>query len=254
MATEKEIDRERLLLHLSTLTVQFEYFNVQLGRPQWPGKKVLDFGGNIGGFLAWASPHVRPEDYWCLDVHRPAIDEGRHRFPSAHWHHYDRFNPQFNPEGAPGLPVPDLHVLFDYIIAYSVFTHTTTVETDELVDQLMAALVPGGALAFTFLDPHWAETPGDESNLQRRLTQRAKSNTPVDITALVELARKADWAAVVDGDLLFLDPRRDLTEFPRDTIFDVLCTPKYMQSIYPEAEILEPVPPSRMHCCVLTRT
>ena len=37
---------------ISGRTSQFRYFDEQLGRPGWTGKKVLDFGGNTGGFLS----------------------------------------------------------------------------------------------------------------------------------------------------------------------------------------------------------
>ena len=60
---------------------QFRYFNKQLGRPDWTGKKVLDFGGNIGGFLSGAHAQRKIDSrlYWCLDVYRPALAQGHRR-------------------------------------------------------------------------------------------------------------------------------------------------------------------------------
>ena len=138
---------------------QFAYFDAQLNHPDWRGKRVLDFGGNRGSLLLDPACTIRHQNYYCLDVIREAIDEGRKTFPGRNWFHYDRYNCSFNPEGVVDLPVPDLGVEFDFILAYSVFTHTTLGRDADLVAQLGARLAPGGTLAFTFIDPHW------ESNL-----------------------------------------------------------------------------------------
>ena len=37
---------------VSTRRTQFPYFDELLGRPVWKGHKILDFGGNVGTFLA----------------------------------------------------------------------------------------------------------------------------------------------------------------------------------------------------------
>ena len=63
--------------HLSMRQTQFSYFDRLLEGPVWNGRKVLDFGGNVGGFLAGASDHVDHDDYWCLDSTQAALDEGR---------------------------------------------------------------------------------------------------------------------------------------------------------------------------------
>jgi SAM-dependent methyltransferase len=132
---------------------QFAYFDVQLDHPDWRDKRVLDFGGNKGNLLLDPACTIRHENYYCLDVIREAIDEGRKTFPQAHWFHYDRYNPSFNPDGTIVLPVPDMGVEFDVILAYSVFTHTAWEETKDLIEQLRARLALGGVLAFTFIDP-----------------------------------------------------------------------------------------------------
>src|SRR5207253_9733698 len=93
----------------------------------------------------------RSENYYCLDVLRDAVEEGRRRFPRAHWFHYDRYNRSFNTEGIANLSIPDLGVDFDAILAYSVFTHTTREEMRELVNELLGRLARGGTLAFTFI-------------------------------------------------------------------------------------------------------
>jgi len=119
--------------YLSTRQTQFSYFNQMLGGPVWKGKKTLDFGGNVGGFLVSAGDHVDHDDYWCLDLTQAAIDEGRRSFPRANFVYYDRYSSYFNPSGVRNLPVPDLGLKFDIILAFSVFTHTHRKEMIELV-------------------------------------------------------------------------------------------------------------------------
>ncbi|HEX8098244.1 MAG TPA: class I SAM-dependent methyltransferase, partial [Pyrinomonadaceae bacterium] len=146
---------QRALRPQSGKSGQFAYFNRQLDYPDWRGKAVLDFGGNVGNLLLDPDCTIRHEDYYCVDVIREAIEEGRERFPRAHWVHYNRYNCSFNPEGVEALPVPDMGIEFQMILAFSVFTHTTREEMNDLVGQLRARLAPGGALAFTFIDPHF---------------------------------------------------------------------------------------------------
>ena len=98
---------------ISTRETQFFYFDQQLDGPIWKGGKVLDFGGNVGGFLVSAEDRVDHDDYWCLDLNAGAIEQGRRNFPRAHFHHYNRYSSQYNPCGVRNLPVPDLGVKFD---------------------------------------------------------------------------------------------------------------------------------------------
>src|SRR5687767_5182699 len=99
---------------LSTRKTQFSYFDQVLQHPVWKGKKILDFGGNVGGFLVGAGDRVNHGDYWCLDLSSNAIEEGGRSFPGAQFRHYDRFSSQYNPDGVRNLPVPDLGVKFDF--------------------------------------------------------------------------------------------------------------------------------------------
>ena len=57
---------------VSTRLTQFPYFDELLGRPVWKCRKILDFGGNVGTFLASAGDNVDHEDYWCIDLN-PAV-------------------------------------------------------------------------------------------------------------------------------------------------------------------------------------
>ncbi|MGW0712092.1 class I SAM-dependent methyltransferase [Streptomyces sp. NPDC002643] len=238
----------------STKTGQFAYFDTQLGRPDWTDRRVLDFGGNIGAFLEEAAGRVKPPLYWCLDVARSAIEEGRRRAPEAHWIFYDRGNPQFNPGGVQRLALPDLGTRFDYILAYSVFTHTPDAETVELVDALRSMLTDDGTLAFTFIDPGWAPPgEGQKPNVRWRLNSHSLGNTaepPPDsahLDAAVERAREASWCAVVDQTLLF-DADAPVGPCGR---YDVLWSPDHARSLFPSAEVRPPVAPERQHCCLI---
>ncbi len=249
--------RPRRVSSLSTKTGQFAYFDAQLGRPDWSGRRVLDFGGNVGTFLEEAAGRVQPSLYWCVDVSRTAIEEGRRRRPQAHWIFYDRYNPQFNPGGVPGLDPPDLRPRFDYVLAYSVFTHTPDHETVELVRALRSLLADGGVLAFTFIAPNWAPRgEGQESNVRWRLNSRSLGSTsepqpvPAHLDAAVEHAQEAPWCAVVDHTLLF-DAHAPIGPCGR---YDVLRSPDHARSLFPTAEIRPPVAPERQHCCLLGPT
>src|SRR5258706_12007971 len=112
---------------------QFAYFDAQLGRPDWRAMKVLDFGGNTGNLLKDPNSTVEPENYWCIDVSRDAIETGRRQHPAAHFMFYDRYNFEYNPKGVRDLEIPDTGITFDCILALSVFTHTPKSEMLELI-------------------------------------------------------------------------------------------------------------------------
>ena len=114
-------------------TLQYYHFNAHLGNPDWTRKKILDFGGNVGGFLMGAPPTISQEDYWCVDLHKPALERGRQALPRAHFVFYDRYHNLYNSTGIVDLPVPDLGQRFDFILAFSVFTHTSVGEMQEIL-------------------------------------------------------------------------------------------------------------------------
>ena len=224
---------------------QFAYFDTQLDHPDWGEKLVLDFGGNKGNLLLYPACTIRHENYYCLDIIRDAIEEGRKTFPQANWFHYDRYNCSFNPVGVVDLPVPDLGVEFDFILAYSVFTHTTWQETKDLVEQLRACLAPGGRLAFTFIDPHW------ESNLRWRLEKR---NSKDQVEALLAKSRDADWCSLVNGTDLFVNSAGSWDEAPENCItYNVYYTEDFLREQFPGAKIKKPVNGEMQHCCEISR-
>lgn len=235
---------------------QFAYFDRQLDYPDWGGKAVLDFGGNVGNLLLDPGCAIRPEDYYCVDVIREALEEGRGRFPQAHWVHYNRYNCSFNPEGVEGLPVPDLGVEFPMILAFSVFTHTTREEMNELVGQLRSRLAPGGALAFTFIDPHfksWPETYAG-NNLQWRLEKTRRGNPAVDVEGLLEQGRGAEWCALVDGTRLYVNGNGVWGDEAETCMtYNVFYTAEFLQREFPRATIRPPVNGEMQHCCIIRR-
>jgi 2-polyprenyl-3-methyl-5-hydroxy-6-metoxy-1,4-benzoquinol methylase len=224
---------------------QFAYIDAQLNHPEWSEKRVLDFGGNKGNLLLDPACTIRHPNYYCLDIIRDAIEEGRKTFPQANWFHYDRYNCSFNPEGVVDQPVPDLGVAFDFILAYSVFTHTSWEETKDLVEQLRARLAPGGVLTFTFIDPHW------ESNLRWRLE---KYNSADRIEALLATSRDADWCSLVNGTELYVNSAGQWDEAPESCItYNVYYTGDFLRAQFPGAQIKKPVNGEMQHCCELSR-
>ena len=221
---------------------QFAYFDAQLGHPDWSDKRVLDFGGNKGNLLLDPACTIRHENYYCLDIIRDAIEEGRKTFPQANWFHYDRYNCSFNPEGVVDQSVPDLGVEFDFILAYSVFTHTAWEETKDLVEQLRARLAPGGALAFTFIDPH--------CGLRWRLE---KYNSADRIDALLAKSRDADWCSLVNGTELYVNSSGTWDEAPENCItYNVYYTENFLRAQFPDAKIKQPVNGEMQHCCEIS--
>lgn len=249
-------------------TKQFDFFDKQLGHPDWAGKTVLDFGGNIGGFLRGAGDRFDPERYWCLDVAGEALERGRQDFPRAHFVFYNRYSFEYNPEGIQGLPIPDLGRSFDYVLAFSVFNHTVREDMLALVDQLRAMLKPEGVLAFTFNDPLYGRVDHPDydpamttwdvqqgNNLQRRLHRTHAREEGVDVEAMLAQADGAAWCMLVN-DRLYVEPEDTAPLREEDGgYFLTYYTPAYVQTLFPDAEILPPPrPEDRQHSCILKKS
>jgi len=236
---------QQALRSQSVKTSQFAYFDKQLDRPDWAGKSVLDFGGNRGNILQDPSCRIDRSSYYCLDVIKEAIDEGRKTFPDAHWFHYDRYNCSFNPTGIANLAIPDFERKFDVILAYSVFTHTTLEEMTELVSQLEARLAPGGTFAFTFIDPHW------NGNLKWRLQR-------VNGKADVEQSVGARWCALVNDELFIENNGRWVDETDSCLAnscltYHVFYTEEFLRELFPRAIVRPPVNGEMQHCCIIRK-
>jgi SAM-dependent methyltransferase len=232
---------------VSTRRTQFAYFDRQLGHPDWKGRKVLDFGGNVGTFLEGAGGNVDHADYWCIDLNRAVVEQGRRNHPRAHFVHYNRYSPQYNPHGVRGLPVPDCGVRFDIILAFSVFTHVDRGEMIELVGELRGMLAPGGVLAFTFFDPHYDRTLSDP-------TLPPGSAVGPYLENGGRAARSARWYVLIDGEL-YAEPGEELCHRTRaGKPLESYCsffTTDYMRELFPGATVLPPVSPEWQHCCIL---
>jgi SAM-dependent methyltransferase len=248
---------------LSSKTGQFTYFSQQLGEPDWHGRNVLDFGGNIGNMLRDPNCTIDEERYWCVDVVRESIERGAEEFPVSHWIFYDRYAFFFNPHGAKQLELPRIDVLFDYIVAYSVFTNTSRTDMLDLVSQLERKLARGGALAFTFIDPEFHSWPGRDprNNLVWRLEreiylEKEKGNTlDIDVPALAERARSAPWFVLVNGEDLYLETEQIGNYKPEEQrTYHMFYTVDYVRSLFPGATILPPANDEMQHCCVVRGT
>lgn len=235
---------ERALRSELVKSTQFAYFDAQLDHPDWTGKLVLDFGGNKGNLLRDPSCAIVPENYYCLDVIRDAIEEGRVVFPDAHWAHYDRYNRSFNPEGVVDLGVPDLGARFDFILAYSVFTHTTFEEMKDLVAQLEEFLAPAGALAFTFIDPHY------QNNLEWRIAKNRESS----VKSLLATANEADWCSLINSSELYVNSSGPWNVSSEAcATYNVYYTERFLRRQFPRAEVRAPVNGEMQHCVILRK-
>ena len=245
---------------LSTKTGQFTYFALQLNESDWRGKYVLDFGGNVGNMLRDSNSTIAEERYWCVDVVQESIESGKAAFPKAHWFFYDRYCFFFNPRGVSRLKLPELSQQFDYIVAYSVFTNTSRTDMFDLVEQLRNRLSDGGALAFTFIDPHYFSWPGryDGNNLRWRLEreiflEKEKGNTlDIDVDDLIERAQGAPWFVLVNGEDLYLETEATkIYGLEQQRTYHTFYSVDYIKSLFPEATILPPVNEEMQHCCVI---
>jgi SAM-dependent methyltransferase len=248
---------------LSTRTWQFTYFALQLGQHAWSGKDVLDFGGNIGNILRDPNSTIDQERYWCIDIVKEAIEKGKAAYPKSHWIFYDRYCFFFNPHGVPHLTLPDMKKTFDYIVAYSVFTNTTRTDMLQLVEQLEGLLADNGALAFTFIDPHYFSWPGQYNgdNFRWRLDRECHlerergGNLILDYPSLTERVRGASWCILVNADDLYIETEEIKAYEPdQQKTCHVFYTEEYMKTLFPQAKILPPVNNEMQHCCVITKS
>lgn len=247
--------------HISQKLGQFSYFDTQLGQPVWQGKHVLDFGGNVGNFLKESAIDI--EKYWCLDVSLEAIEKARREVPEAHWIWYDRYNISFHPRGSKTAEIPELDQQFDYILAYSVFTHIDVDEMKHSVEVLLSMLKPGGMLAFTFIDPHYRSWEKNGQSLQEkysgnnfewRLNRTSTPGGQVDIAMLLQKVQTARWFRLAgDRDVYLEDEPIPEPERYEGRQYHVFHTREFMQEQFPAAQILPPVNNEMQHCCILSR-
>jgi hypothetical protein len=246
---------------VSTRETQFSYFDRLLKRPVWEASKILDFGGNVGGFLVSAEERVDHDDYWCLDLNRGAIEQGQLNYPRAHFRHYNRYSAQYNPEGIRRLPVPDLGLKFDIVLAFSVFTHVCQSEMIELVGQLRSLLSPQGVMAFTFTDPGYDRSLSNPmlpsgTDVRKMLEWRRAENPSLEIEETVERAAQSKWCVLID-ETLYVEPGDEVCQQGREgragEFYCSYFSVSHMASLFPEAVVLPPVDPEWQHCCVFRK-
>jgi SAM-dependent methyltransferase len=234
---------------VSTRRTLFPYFNQQLDYPNWQGRKILDFGGNVGSFLASAGDNVNHEDYWCIDLNPAVIAHGRLTYPRAHFVHFNRYSPQYNPHGVRHFPIPDCGVKFDIIIAFSVFTHVDLHEMTVLVGALRRMLAPRGVLAFTFFDPKYDRSLSDPrlrrgSTVLRNIGPRGQS----------EMVKRARWFVIIEN-RLYVEPGTIVSNQTRQAAplesYTSFFNAEFVQSLFAGAIVKPPVQSEWQHCCIV---
>jgi SAM-dependent methyltransferase len=146
MKLDPVVDYEYLQPNNKDLFELFKYNN----DIDWTTDKILDFGCNVGNYVSNAGSNISPDNYLGIDLNLKSIEEARHRYPKFNFIHYDKWHPSWNPNGALGLNVQNfVKEKFDVIIAYSVFTHTSILQTKQEIDNLLVLLKPGGKILFT---------------------------------------------------------------------------------------------------------
>jgi hypothetical protein len=200
---------------------KFDFFDTILERPDWVNKTVLDFGGSHGNIIRDDVSKIEPKNYTCVDVDNFATILGNDDYPEAAWHHFDRYQPHYNPTGIVGEPLPML-ARFDFILAFSVFTHTPHAETKELVHAMLHDhLNDDGVMVVTFLEPY---------ALPWFLEHRAKYET-FDQDEKLEQVKHLDYFWLHDGvEINQNDDNADDT-----SSYTGFHTPKYFLSMIAEA-------------------
>ena len=248
---------------ISNALMQFQYFDLQLDHPDWKGKKVLDFGGNVGNILTDHNCGIEQKNYYCIDVSQKAILEGQKRYPKAKFIFYDDYNLSFNPTGIPDLEIPDIGVRFDYILAYSIFTHMNVDEVHNKIDQLIQLLDADGTLIFTFLDADYNGADHfngyqDITNLEKRI--RRLNDGSLD-QKLIEYSKDAHSMILVNGKYLYNNgtPYKHKPRADGDTIF-TFFSPEYLTSKYecklknpPSEPYHQEYPAEMQHACIIKR-
>ena len=167
--------------------------------------------------------------------------------------HYNRYNCSFNPEGTADIPIPELGVEFDFIVAYSVFTHIAREEMHDLVGQLRARLKPWGTLAFTFIDP--INRAGRQPT--RATTCDGDWNRPVQPkppSMSPAFSRRVVAGPGVPGGRSRTPCRERRHRGLRQLMsYHVFYTAEFLQQEFPDAKILPPVNGEMQGCCLLRR-
>jgi len=96
---------------------------------------LLDYGCNIGSFLESRDDNYDLSLYTGIDVLSEAIVQAKILYPKAEFIHFNDYNAMYNSKGVKNLNL-EINKTFTNIIAYSVFTHTTSEEMQYRIDNL----------------------------------------------------------------------------------------------------------------------
>ena len=133
----------------------------------------------------------------------------------------------------------------------------------QLVNQLEGLLANNGALAFTFIDPHYLSWPGRypgnnfEWRLDRemQLARESGATLNIDTWNLTGRAQHADWFLLVNSDDLYIETEYIQPYEPeRQKTCHAFYTEKYMKILFPHATVLPPVNNEMQHCCVIRKS
>jgi len=215
--------------YIQTYGPRFTYFDRNLDHPDWQDLKVLDFGGNVGNVLKDPNSRIQHKNYVCLDVSPSALKEGKAEFPDARWEFYDRWNPQFNPEGKRDAKIPDLGV-FDIVLACSVFTHTLESEMIETIAELRKIC---RTLAFTIV------TPENAVHVYKK--------HGVDVEAMSKNADGLDWFYYLNCEEILTQPPK-VDSAPH---FWYFCARQHIESLFPDVTFKPLVGTDTQNCCIL---
>lgn len=205
----------------------WSYFDRILKSPRWEHLRVLDFGGSWGHLLGDPACKLPEENYWAIDVRKEPVAHGKVHFPRAHWFHYNRWNPQYNPSGEKSEKLPDFSVKFDLILARSVFTHILKKEMLATVEnELVPLLADDGMCAITFFPTE---------KLAYHLGKYSSLNP--DQQALLELQSKAFNGGfyLISGSTIY-DADCDL-ELPNYVSLTTFYPPQQMVNIWPKFDV-----------------
>lgn len=222
----------------------FDYFDFQLGHPDWSRARVLDFGGSRGDLLAGSGGAIDPSRYWNVDVSREAIDAGARRIAQGHFVHFNRWHYCYNPNGNRHEPLPPLGERFDFILAFSVFTLVDEQELVELATGLRSQLADGGVLAFTFIDPSHRQMRKGRviTNLEWRLEIAAERGVAIEAETMAMAASHTASCYLIEQRWI---------EAASRLRFEAFLTTDRVRELFPDCEVLAPTAEVRHHCCVL---
>lgn len=116
-------------------------------------ESVLDFGCGCGRLARQLiQQRARPRRYLGFDLHPGMIRwcqrELAPRAPGFDFVHHDIYNPAFNPDRTKPdwLPMPAPDAAFTFMVALSVFTHTTQAQAEHYLREAARVLHPNGVL------------------------------------------------------------------------------------------------------------